>query len=184
MTIIPLIFLNQGFKMKKIYSKILTIIVLLTISSTSLLAEPEKHKNIVIDIDFMRGLTFQRPASQIILGNPIIADITVKDDKNIFLSGKSPGRTNMLIYGRDGELSEQFTLVVRDPNAYLTVFQGSKDRSHFDCEPLCQRVLRIEDRGQSAEEQRGRIAAQIEMIDGRARQSRSEELVEQQQAQQ
>jgi Flp pilus assembly secretin CpaC len=140
-------------------------------------------KDIIVDIDFMRGLEFKKPAGQIILGNPIIADITVRDENFIFISGKSPGRTNMLVYGRDGQLSEQYILVVRDPNAYLTVFQGSENRAHFDCEPLCQRVLRIEDRGQEAEAQRGRVTAQIEMIDSRARQTNSQELIEQQQNQ-
>jgi Flp pilus assembly secretin CpaC len=154
------------------------LIIILTLFLTFQLSYAE---SIIVDIDFMRGLQFKKPAGQIILGNPIIADITVRDDKFIFISGKSPGRTNMLVYGRDGELTEQYILVVRDPNAYLTVFQGAENKSHFDCEPLCQRVLRIEDRGQDAEAQRGRVSAQIEMIDGRARQANSQELLEQQQ---
>lgn len=142
---------------------------------------PVYEKRIVIDIDFMEGLKFKSPASQIVLGNPVIADITVRDDKFIFISGKSPGKTNMLVYGRDGELSEKYLLIVRDPNAYLTVFHGAGNKAHFGCEPLCQRVLRIEDKGQEAEDQRSKIAAQIEMIDGRARQAKAEELQEQQQ---
>lgn len=157
----------------------LLITVIITLLHGSLVHAD--NKNIVIDIDFMEGLKFEKPASQIVLGNPIIADITVRDDKFIFISGKSPGRTNMLVYDRSGELSEQYILVVRDPNAYLTVFHGAENKAHFDCEPLCQRVLRIEDSGEKAESQRGKIAAQIEMIDGRARQAKTEELQEQQQ---
>jgi Flp pilus assembly secretin CpaC len=138
-------------------------------------------ERIIIDIDFMQGFEFKRPAGQIILGNPIIADITVRDDQYIFISGKSPGRTNMLVYGRDGKISEQFILVVRDPNTYLTVYQGAGNKAHFDCEPQCQRVLRIEDSSTQAEDQRGKIAAQIEMIDGRATQVKSEEALADQQ---
>ncbi|MFT6071512.1 MAG: Flp pilus assembly secretin CpaC [Alphaproteobacteria bacterium] len=162
--------------MVRLLHSIIFLVISIILTSQSSLA-----KSIVVDIDFMRGLEFEKPAGQIILGNPIIADITVRDDKFIFISGKSPGRTNMLVYGRDGQLAEQYILVVRDPNTYLTVYQGSGNKSHFDCEPLCQRVLRIEDRGQDAEAQRGRISAQIEMIDSRARQAKSAELLEQQQ---
>jgi hypothetical protein len=87
----------------------------------------------------------------------------------------------MVVYGRDGKVSERYILVVRDPNAYLTVYQGGMNKLHFDCEPLCQRVLRIEDSGEAAEAQRSKIQAQIEMIDGRARQAKAEEAAEQQQ---
>jgi|GEM_PF-3918488 len=166
--------------MMRITSKLLVALSIFFCFLTYGYAAPLKNKNIIVDIDFMHGLEFARPAGQIILGNPVIADITVRDDEYIFISGKSPGRTNMLVYGRDGKISEQFTLVVRDPSAYLTLYKGANDRANFDCEPLCQRVLRIEDRGNAAEEQRARIQAQIQMIDGRAQNSRSEELIQQQ----
>ena len=87
----------------------------------------------------------------------------------------------MLVYGRDGKISEQFILVVRDPNTYLTVYQGAENKAHFDCEPQCQRVLRIEDSSTQAESQRSKITAQIDMIDGRATQVKSEEALADQQ---
>ena len=81
-------------------------------------------KKILIDIDFTEGFLLSRPAGQIVLGNPLIADIKVQDDRQLFLIGKSPGRTNMLIYGRDGQLQERHILMVRDPNTYLTYYKG------------------------------------------------------------
>ena len=162
-------------------SKFLIFVSVLLLSVISAHSEIKGGQTVIVDIDFMEGFEFKKPAGQIILGNPIIADITVRDDKYVFISGKSPGRTNMVVYGRDGKVSERYILVVRDPNAYLTVYQGGMNKVHFDCEPLCQRVLRIEDSGEAAEAQRSKIQAQIEMIDGRARQAKAEEAAEQQQ---
>ena len=81
----------------------------------------------------------------------------------------------MLVYGADGKISEKYILVVRDPNTYLTLYQGTTGKSHFDCEPRCQRVLRIEDSGEAAGSQREKISSQLEMIDGRATQASSNE---------
>lgn len=167
--------------MRTFFIHICHIAVSLYVMFTPASAEQTGDHKILIDIDFMEGFAFKKPATQIILGNPIIADVTVRDDQYIFLSGKSPGRTNMIVYGRDGKISEQYIVVVRDPNAYLTVYHGAANKAHFDCEPQCQRVLRIEDSGEQAESQRGKISAQIEMIDGRSRQVKSEEVLADQQ---
>ena len=137
--------------------------------------EDDKNK-IMIDIDYMEGFTLQKPAGQIVIGNPVIADITVRDDQYIFISGKSPGRTNMLVYGRDGNLQERYTIYVRDPNTYLTVYTGAENKLHYDCLPQCQRVLRIEDKGSDAESQRAKISSQLEMIDGRAQKAKAAEM--------
>lgn len=130
---------------------------------------------ILIDIDYTEGFALQRPAGQIVLGNPIIADIKVQDDKNIFIVGKSPGRTNMLIYGRDGLLQSRHTIIVRDPNDYVTVYSGAENKLHYDCMPVCQRVLRIEDKGAGYEEQSAKVLSHIDKVDQRADKSSAQD---------
>ena len=137
-------------------------------------------KKIVIDIDFTEGFLLSRPAGQIVLGNPMIADIKVQDDRQLFLIGKSPGRTNMLVYGRDGQLQERHTLMVRDPNTYLTYYKGSGERLHYDCLPNCQRVLRIEDEGPGYGSQMDKILNHMQQIDSRADNAAAQEVPVQQ----
>lgn len=161
--------------MRGLFRYFLQSIAFLILGIVSVYAEPTYTKKILVDIDFMEGFTFQNPASQIVLGNPIIADITVRDEQSIFISGKSPGRTHMLVYGHDGKISERYIVVVRDPDIYLTVYQGAQNKAHFDCEPLCQRVLRIEDSASQAQDQSGKIAAQMGLVEGRSTQVRAEE---------
>jgi hypothetical protein len=153
--------------MRYSFRYLLKSISLVLISVLTAYAQGTYTKKIMVDIDFMEGFTFQKPASQIILGNPIIADITVRDEQSIFISGKSPGRTHIL--------------VVRDPDIYLTVYQGAQNKAHFDCEPLCQRVLRIEDSASQAQDQSGKITAQIGLIEGRTSQVKAEEAAVDQQ---
>ena len=133
-------------------------------------------KKILIDIDFTEGFLLSRPAGQIVLGNPLIADIKVQDDRQLFLIGKSPGRTNMLIYGRDGQLQERHILMVRDPNTYLTYYKGSAERLHYDCLPNCQRVLRIEDEGPGYGSQMDKILNHMQQVDSRADNAAAQEV--------
>lgn len=161
----------------------LKCIVFILLSISTGFSQQGYNKKIMIDIDFMEAFKLQNPASQIVIGNPIIADITVRDEQSIFISGKSPGRTHMLVYGHDGEIVERYILVVRDPDIYLTVYQGAENKAHFDCEPLCQRVLRIEDSASQAADQSGKISAQIGLSEGRASAAKAEEaIVDQQKA--
>ena len=132
-------------------------------------------QDIVIDIDYTEGFSLERPAGQIVLGNPIIADVKVRDESNIFIIGKSPGRTNMLVYGRDGSLQARHTIIVRDPNTYLTVFSGAGNKAHYDCMPNCQRVMRIEDSGTAYEEQSQKVLSHIQQIDGQANQTATQD---------
>ena len=130
---------------------------------------------IIIDIDYTEGFTLAKPAGQIVIGNPLVADIKVQDDKNIFIIGKSPGRTNMLVYGRDGTLHARHTIFVRDPNTYLTVYSGAGNKLHYDCLPLCQRVVRIEDTGPGYEEQSAKVTSSIDRVEQRADKSTTQD---------
>jgi hypothetical protein len=132
-------------------------------------------QNAQIDIDYTEGFTLAKPAGQIVIGNPLVADIKVQDDKNIFIIGKSPGRTNMLVYGRDGTLQARHTIFVRDPNTYLTVYSGAGNKLHYDCLPLCQRVVRIEDTGPGYEEQSAKVTSSIDRIEQRADKSTTQD---------
>lgn len=125
------------------------------------IAEPEidpiMRNKILVEIDYTEGYTISAPASQIVIGNPLIADIKVRDDEKLFIIGKSPGRTNMLIYGQDGTLIERNTVIVRDPAIYVKLYNGASNAEHYDCVPYCQRVVRITDEGTAFQQQIGQI---------------------------
>lgn len=49
-------------------------------------------------------LKLERPASQIIIGNPAVADVTVLSPTNVIVHGKSAAATTLLILGEDGKI--------------------------------------------------------------------------------
>lgn len=137
---------------------------------------PLEKSKIIVDIDYTEGFELSAPASQIVIGNPLIADIKVRDEERLFIIGKSPGRTNMLVYGKDGKLLERHDVIVRDPAVYVKLYNGSRDTAHFDCVPFCQRVVRITDEGTSGTEQLGRIIQYVQSVNQLADQAIQDDL--------
>jgi Flp pilus assembly secretin CpaC len=100
---------------------------------------------IYVDTDFLKPIRFSQPAGNLVVGNPLIADVIPRDDQYVFISGKSAGHTNLLVYDKAGTLTTEYRIHVRTSQNYTTLINGAKVRSHFECLPKCERVLRVED---------------------------------------
>ncbi|MEZ5828402.1 MAG: pilus assembly protein N-terminal domain-containing protein [Hyphomicrobiales bacterium] len=61
-------------------------------SQTAFAANPD----IEVLIDEATLLRLERPAAEIVVGNPSIADVAVQNGKSIVLTGKSFGETNLI----------------------------------------------------------------------------------------
>ncbi|MEO1252373.1 MAG: pilus assembly protein N-terminal domain-containing protein, partial [Pseudomonadota bacterium] len=78
-----------------------------------------------LTMDHVRPYQLERPASNIVIGNPAIADVTVQDSENILLFGKAPGMTNIVITDDAGKTIENMIIRVRSSSDMLTYFRGS-----------------------------------------------------------
>jgi hypothetical protein len=145
--------------------------------NVSVPTEPQRiiTGQIVVDSDYMEGFRLKNAAGQIVIGNPIVADVIVRDDQYIFISGKSAGRTNMLVYGKDGDLKERYVIMVRDSATYLTLYKGAENRAHYDCLPYCQRVLSMQDSSDENSAQLQKISSNLTFVDERANKSATRE---------
>jgi Pilus formation protein N terminal region len=86
-----------------------------------------------------------RPAAEIVVGNPSIADVSVQSGKVLVVTGKSYGETNLIVLDADGKVIIDRRLAVQDPRAGLvTVYKGSAHIT-LDCAPNCTTPLVIGD---------------------------------------
>jgi hypothetical protein len=86
-----------------------------------------------------------RPAAEIVVGNPSIADVSVQSGKLLVITGKSYGETNLIVLDADGKVIIDRRLAVQDPRAGLvTVYRGSAHIT-LDCAPNCTTPLVIGD---------------------------------------
>ena len=101
--------------------------------------------DVTVLIDQASLLRLERPAAEIIVGNPSIADVSVQSGKVLVVTGKSYGQTNLMVMDADGKVIINRKLIVQDPRTgYVTLYRGSS-RITLDCAPHCNTPLVIGD---------------------------------------
>lgn len=100
---------------------------------------------ISVTLDRAKVIAFPVGTETVIVGNPIIADITMlRNSGEIVLTGKGYGETNLLFLdGRGAVLSEAF-LRVHETSSVMVVQRGSQ-RETYACQPRCQPTVTLGD---------------------------------------
>ena len=93
-----------------------------------------------VNIDQAQRITITRAAHDVVVGNPMIADVTVLDDHHVLVMGKAYGVTNLMINDREGRviMNEQLTISAPDQNR-VSVYRGP-DVSNYACANKCERT--------------------------------------------
>ena len=102
-------------------------------------------KDIDVLIDQASLLRLERPAAEIVVGNPSIADVSVQSGKVLILTGKSFGETNLIVVDAEGKVIISRRLIVHEPRAgFVTVYKGNAKQT-MHCAPHCTTTLAIGD---------------------------------------
>lgn len=85
------------------------------------------------------------PAASIVVGNKNIADVAVHDDRLIFVTGKSYGTTNLMVFNKAGdEVYSAEVVVTANSSSLLTVNRAGRNQT-YDCAPVCRSALTLGD---------------------------------------
>jgi len=121
----------------------LVLAAVITVGSSQL--GDAASRNIEVLMDQATMLRLERPAAEIVVGNPSIADISIQNAEVLVLTGKSFGETNLIVLDAKGEVIINRRVVVEEPRGgYVTVYHGSS-RSTLHCTPNCETPLVIGD---------------------------------------
>ncbi|MGO4683150.1 pilus assembly protein N-terminal domain-containing protein [Hyphomicrobium sp. 2TAF46] len=114
-------------------------------SLIGLLATPATAGDLIVRYDQSQLLRLPRPASEIIVGNPSIADVTLQDGNLLVVTGKTFGITNIIALDTDHNvIQDQRVMVERDDRRVVNLHKGSQ-RFTFACTPNCEPTLTIGD---------------------------------------
>ena len=113
---------------------------------------------ISVTLDQARIARLPQGASTIILGNPMIADVTlVKNTNTMVITGRGFGQTNLIAINSTGAvLEEQQLRVVPAPT--LVVLQNGTSRISYACNPDCMPTVQLGDDPKSFQEAGNQIA--------------------------
>ena len=110
-------------------------------------AEARPADLVAVSLDKAKLLRYPPSTETIVLGNPIIADVTMlRGSGTLVLTGKSFGETNLVLLDRAGNIVGQLDVRVEPPSNLLTVQRGM-DRESYSCAPRCQPTVSLGDAG-------------------------------------
>ena len=114
---------------------------------------------ISVSVNMARILRISAPAATVIIGNPIVADVTIQDPQTLVLTGKSYGETNLIVLDSGGNPIADTTIsVVQGEADLLTVYMGTA-RTTMSCKPTCQPTIMLGDDADFANKQFGTATA-------------------------
>ena len=100
---------------------------------------------VTVMLDRAQVMSFPAGTETVIVGNPIIADVTMlRNSGEIILTGKGYGETNLLFLDGKGTILSEALLRVREPSSVMVVQRGT-ERETYACQPRCQPTVTLGD---------------------------------------
>ncbi|HWK40239.1 MAG TPA: pilus assembly protein N-terminal domain-containing protein [Hyphomicrobium sp.] len=104
--------------------------------------------DLIVRYDQSQLLRLPRPVSEVIIGNPSIADVTVQGGNLLVVTGKTFGITNIIALDADRNvIQDQRVIVDQDDRRTVVVYRGPQ-RHTYTCAPTCSPALVIGDDAQ------------------------------------
>ncbi|MBV8184852.1 MAG: pilus assembly protein N-terminal domain-containing protein [Hyphomicrobiales bacterium] len=105
-------------------------------------AQAEK---LVVTTDRAKIIKLPNQTKTVIVGNPIVADVTIGKDGLVILTGKSFGTTNLIALDGTGAILNESTIQVQQANENVVVMQRGLDRETYSCTPTCMPTVALGD---------------------------------------
>jgi Flp pilus assembly secretin CpaC len=102
-------------------------------------------QDLIVKYDQASIVRLSRPATEIIVGNPSIADVSVQNGTSLVITGKSFGVTNIIAVDAQGQVIRDQRIMVRVDDERIVHLHKGTQRSTFNCAPACQTTLTIGD---------------------------------------
>lgn len=141
----------------------LTVACLVPAARASLAGE-----QMLVEVDRAQILRLDEPAAAVIIGNPMIADAAIQDQRMLVITGKSFGSTNLIVLDQDGkEILSRILEVRLGAKSVVTLHRGAAQNT-YSCSPVCEPTLRSGDAKPYFDELRDQIVSRIETAAGQA----------------
>ncbi len=108
-------------------------------------AAPAAAETIDVTLDQAKILRMPPHAETIVVGNPIIADVTtLKNNGLLVVTGKGFGETNLIFLDSSGTAIKEANVRVEASRSLITVQRGM-DRESYSCRPRCEPTVSLGD---------------------------------------
>lgn len=110
----------------------------------AVMAEPAADA-IAVNVDQAKLVKLPTRVATIVVGNPLIADVTLQTGGILVVTGKGYGATNFIAMDRSGEVLVDRIIQVEGPTDQLVTIYRGVERESYSCLPICQRRITLGD---------------------------------------
>jgi hypothetical protein len=119
------------------------VVAILLCPATALAATSDDA--IAVSVDQAKLVKLPERVATIVVGNPLIADVTMQPGGMIVVTGKGYGATNVIAMDRRGDVLVDRVIQVGGPaDQVVTIYRGV-ERESYSCMPICQRRVTLGD---------------------------------------
>ena len=116
-----------------------------SVAITPVTQRAHAEDTITVFLDMAKIIQLPEKTATVILGNPLIADLTMlKRNNKMILTGKGYGETNLIALDASGNSIGESTVRVSGAERNLTVQRGM-ERQSYRCDPRCQPTVTLGD---------------------------------------
>ena len=101
-------------------------------------------RTVVVTVDQAEVMKLPTGVATLVLGNPLIADVSIQSGGMAVLTGKGYGTTNLLALDSAGAVIDEKVIQVKPTRDAVVVYRGA-ERESYSCMPTCERRITLGD---------------------------------------
>ena len=126
-------------------SAVSAAMVMIALAGPARANETVAQGTVSVLVDNAKVIRLPEKTQTVVVGNPMIADITLQKNGVVVLTGKSFGSTNLIALDGKGAMLAESTISVQAPQAAIITVQRGLDRASYSCTPNCQPSVQLGD---------------------------------------
>jgi Flp pilus assembly secretin CpaC len=117
----------------------------LTFAGVVVIAPNSHAADINVVLDRAKLVKLPDRVGTVVVGNPLIADVSIQPGGQVVVTGKGYGLTNLIALDRAGNLLLEQTVEVQGPTQDVVVVYRGVERESYSCTPACERRITLGD---------------------------------------
>ena len=134
-------------------------------------AQNDHARSLTLTIDQAQTIRLPDNVATLVVGNPLIADVSIQAGGMAVLTAKGYGATNLVAMDRSGAVLDEKTILVQGSRDTVTVYRGV-ERESYSCAPKCERRITLGDGAEFFGATIGQTTARNGQAQGAATQSK------------
>jgi Flp pilus assembly secretin CpaC len=106
--------------------------------------QPTSSRTVVVTVDQAEVMKLPTGVVTLVLGNPLIADVSIQSGGMAVLTGRGYGTTNLLALDGAGAVIDEKVIQVKPTRDAVVVYRGV-ERESYSCMPTCERRITLGD---------------------------------------